>query len=75
MAALFTTSEIPPPPPREHAKRHKGRGKDKARARKEECREMEAARKASLADEEAHQIRAVESVDGASSSRDVAIAC
>ena len=25
MATLFTTSEIPPPPPREHAKRCKGR--------------------------------------------------
>ena len=24
MAALFATSEIPPPPPREHAKRHRG---------------------------------------------------
>ena len=24
MAALFATSEILPPPPREHAKRHKG---------------------------------------------------
>ena len=68
MAALFTTSEIPPPPPREHAKRHKGRGKDKARARKEECREMEAARSASLADEEARQMRAVELAAWVSSS-------
>ena len=24
LAALFATSEIPPPPPREHAKRHRG---------------------------------------------------
>ena len=35
---------------------------------------MEAARRASLADEEARRIRAVESVFGASSSRDLAIA-
>ena len=28
MAALFATSEIPPPLPREHAKRHKGREED-----------------------------------------------
>ena len=38
-----------------------------------ERREMEAARRASLADEEARRIRAVESAAGASSSRDVAI--
>ena len=30
MAALFATSEIPPPPPRENAKRHRGREKDEA---------------------------------------------
>ena len=35
---------------------------------------MEAARRASLADEEARRMRAVESAVGASSSRDVAIA-
>ena len=34
---------------------------------------METSRRASLADEEAHQIRAVELVAGASRSRDVAI--
>ena len=54
LAALFATSEIPPPPPREHAKRHRGRAEDEARAWKKECREMEAARRASLAEEEAH---------------------
>ena len=48
MAALFATSEIPPPP-REHANRHRGREEDEARARKKERREMEAARRASLA--------------------------
>ena len=71
MAALFATSEIPPPPPREHAKRRRDREEDEARARKKEHREMEAARRASIADEEMHQIRVVESAAGASSSRDV----
>ena len=52
MEALFSTSEIPPPPPREHAKRRRGREEDEARARKKEHCEMEAARRASLADEE-----------------------
>ena len=74
MATLFATSEIPPPPFREHAKRRKGREEDEARARKKECHEMEAAMRASHADEEARRIRAVESAAGASSSRDVAIA-
>ena len=60
MAALFATSDIPPPPSREHAKRRKGREEDEARARKKEHREMEAARRASLVDEEAHRIRTVE---------------
>ena len=34
LAALFTTSEIPPPSSRESAKRRRGRAKDEARARK-----------------------------------------
>ena len=68
LAALFATSEIPPPPPREHAKRHKGREKDEVTSRKKEHREMEAARKASLAEEEAHLMRAGEFAAGASSS-------
>ena len=69
MAALFATSKIPPPPPREHAKRCKGREEDEARKRKKERHEMKAARRASLADEEARQIRVVESAARASSSR------
>ena len=73
LAALFTASEIPPPPPRESAKRSRGRAEDEARARKKERREMEAARRASLAEEEAHQIRASQLADGASSSRTVEI--
>ena len=39
MAALFATSEIPPPPPREHSKRPRGRAEDEARAWKKEHRE------------------------------------
>ena len=73
MAALLATSKIPPPPPREHAKRRKCREEDEARAQKKERREMEAMRRASLADEEVHRISAIESADGASYSREVAI--
>ncbi|XP_069152820.1 uncharacterized protein [Solanum lycopersicum] len=58
LAALFTTSEIPPASPRESTKRRRGQAEDEARVRKKEHREMEAARRASLAEEEAHQIRA-----------------
>ena len=71
IAALFATFEIPPPPPREHAKRRRGREEDEARAQKKELREMEATRRASLADEDARQIRDVESATGTSSSRDM----
>ena len=60
LAALFATSEIHPPYPRESAKRRRGRSEDEARARKKERREMEAARRASLAEEAAHQMRASE---------------
>ena len=74
MAALFATSEIPPPPPREPVKRRKGREEDEPRARKKERCDMEVVWRASLADEEARRIKAVESVVGASSSRDVEIA-
>ena len=64
LAALFASSEIPPPPPREHAKRRRGRVEDEARARKKERREIEAARRASLAEEEAHQMKASELAAG-----------
>ena len=74
LEALFSTSEIPPPPPREHAKRRRGRVEDEARARKKERREMEPARRASLAEEAAHQMRAGELAAGASISRTVEIA-
>ena len=74
LAALFATSEIPPPPPRKNAKRHRGRAEDKARAQKKEHREMEAERRASLAEEEAHQMRASELAAGVSSSHTVEIA-
>ena len=68
LTTLFATSDIPPPPPRESAKRRRGRAEDEARARKKERREMEAARRASLAEAEAHQIRASQIAAGASSS-------
>ena len=68
LASLFATFDIPPPPPSESAKRHRGRAEDKVRARKKERGEMEAARRASLAEEEAHQMRASELAAGASCS-------
>ena len=74
MTALFATSEIPPPPPREHAKRRRVQEEDEARAWNKERREMEDVRRASLADEEARRIRAVELAAGASSYRNVEIA-
>ena len=64
MAALFAISEIPPPPPREHAKRRRGREEDEATSRKKEHRGMEVVRRASLADEEARRMKAVESDTG-----------
>ena len=73
LAALFATLEISPPPPRENSKRCRGRAEDEARARKKERREMEAARRASLDEEEAHQMRALELAAGAASSRTVEI--
>ena len=74
LAALFATSEIPPPPPQENAKRRRGQAEDEARVWKNERREMEAVRRASLAEEEAYQMRASELAAGASSSRIVEIA-
>ena len=56
LASLFTISKIPPPPPREHAKRGRGLAEDEVRAWMKECHEMEAARKASLAEEEVRQM-------------------
>ena len=68
LVALFFTVAVPPPPQREHAKRRRGRNEDDARAQKREPRDLEAARKALTADEEAHQLRAIELAVGASSS-------
>ena len=74
LAALFATSEIPPPPPQESAKRRRGRAEDEVRAQKKERRDIEATRRASLAEEEAHRMRASELAARASSSRTVDIA-
>ena len=54
LAALFANFHIPPPPPRETAKRCRGRVEDEVLAWKKEHREIEAARRASLSEEEAH---------------------
>ena len=54
--------------------RSRGRAEDEARARKKERGDIEAARRASLAEEEAHRMRAFKLAAGASSSRIVDIA-
>ena len=74
LVALFATSKIPPPLLRESAKRRRSRSEEKARARKKEHREMEDARRASLLEKEAHQMRASELEGGTSSSRTLEIA-
>ena len=74
LAALFATSKILPPPPQKNAKRHRGRAEDEARARTKERQEIEAERRASLDEEEAHKMRASELAAGASSSGTVEIA-
>ena len=69
LASLFSTATVPPPHPREHAKRHRTRDEDESQARNKERHELEAARRASLIDEVACQLRAIEFDAGASSSR------
>ncbi|TMW86778.1 hypothetical protein EJD97_020895 [Solanum chilense] len=68
MDALFSTT-TPSPQPREHTKRHRSREDDETRSRKRDHIELEAARRSSLIDEEAQQMRAQEVAVGASSSR------
>ena len=74
LATLLAALEIQPPPPQKHAKRRTGRVEDEARSWKKERREIEATRRASLAEEEACQMRARELVARASSSRTLEIA-
>ena len=69
LAALFSTAKVPPPFPGEHANRHRTKGEDESRARKKERLELEAARRASLIDEESRQLRDIELVVGVSRSR------
>ncbi|TMX03693.1 hypothetical protein EJD97_014822 [Solanum chilense] len=69
LVALFSTTSVPPPPPRERAKRHRTRDEDESRSWKKERHELEAARRASLIDKEARQLRDIELDAGASSSR------
>lgn len=72
LVVLFTTLTAVQSEPREHVKRHhsnhttKG---DEARARKKELADLEAARRASLLDEDTHQMRDQYLAVGASSSR------
>ena len=68
LASLFSTTYVPPPPQQKCAKRHQTRDEDESRALKEH-HELEAARRASLSDGKAHQLRVIEVVDGASSTR------
>ena len=64
---------MPPPPPREHAKRSRGRHEDEVRAKKRERRELEIARRASIADKEARQLKVIALAAGVSSSRVVEV--
>lgn len=72
IASLFTAPTAPLPKPRERVKMHHSsrtsKGED-VRARKKERTDLEAARRASLLDEEARHIRARELAFGESSSR------
>ena len=54
LVAMFSTARVPPPSPGERAKRHR------TRDRKKERHELEAARRVSLINEEACQLRAME---------------
>ena len=60
----FSPPLLPPPPPRDCAKRHQVRDEDESRAWKTERNELEAARRASLIDEEYYQLRVLEVVAG-----------
>ena len=67
--ALFSTTAVPPPPPRDRAKIHRFRDEDDSRARNKELNELEAAMRASLIDEKALKLRVLEVAAGASSSK------
>ena len=68
LASLFSTTVVTPPP-RDLAKRHRVRDEYESRAQKKECNELEAVRKASLIDKEAHQLRVLKVAAGESRSR------
>lgn len=57
------------PPPQEHDKRHRIRDEEESRSQKMERHEFEAARRASLVDEKALQLRAIEFDAGVSRSK------
>ena len=62
LATLFSTSTMPPPAPWENAKRHHAIYEEEPRSWKKELLQLEAARRASLIDEEACQLRDIELV-------------
>ena len=64
IGTLFSTTTAPSPLPREHTKRHRSRDDNETLYINKECLELEAARRASLIDEEARQMRAQEVVAG-----------
>ena len=64
LVAFFSTNRVPPPPPRERAKRQQTRDEKEYQAQKKEHHELEAARRASLIDEEVCQLRAIELAAG-----------
>lgn len=69
LVALFQTTAVQPPPPRDHAKRHRTREDDESHSRKREHTKLEVARRASFMDEEARQMMAHELAVGESSSK------
>lgn len=67
--ALFTSTIASLPLPHEHSKKYLSRDSEEACARNKERTDMEAARRASLIDEEARQMRAHDLASTMSSSR------
>lgn len=58
MAALFSTTVAPSPQPLVHTKRYRSREDDETRSREREFLKLEAAKRASMIDEEARKMRA-----------------
>ena len=69
LAALFSNSTVPPPPPRDRVKSHRVRDEEDSRVRKNDLHELEDVRRDLPIDEDSLQLRAIEFVARASSSR------